>query len=1082
MRLISTTLALAAVMTAAAGGNPLWLRNTALAPDGQTVAFTYQGDIYTVPISGGRATQLTSNAAYDTAPVWSPDGRTIVFSSKRSGMGDLYMMPSTGGNPVRLTTYSATETPLAFLNDSTVIFQGSMGPSAQSREGYVFPQLYTVALRKGARPHLLASMPSNALSVGKDGRILYEDRKGYEDRMRKHERSSVTGDLWLVEGLGTKDPQFSQLTTFNGHDLNPQWTGDDTFMYVSEEDGILNVWARNLDGTGKRQLTHFKDHPVRSLSVDHQGTAVFSWDGEIYVMQPGQEPHKLTVEIIKDGTDDDRRPVAGTGAGSICLSPKGKEVAFTKRGNVFVTSVDYGTTKTVTDTPEQERILSWAPDGRTLYYDSERDGRWRIYKAEIVNPEEKEFTYATEIRETPVVDDTAHLAMRPHVSPDGKKLAYLRDRTELVVHDLATGEEVVAVPGKYAYSYSDGDVDMDWNPNSDWLLFASYIGVGGWNNPDVAAVKADGSKIVNLTESGYSDGNAHWTPDGLGVVYESDKYGYRSHGSWGATSDAYVMYLDDEAYTKALRDKEERALAKAEKSEKSDKSDKSESSDKSKKSKKSKKGSVEPAKEGKYEFDRRKERRRRLTGNSSSLGDFYLSPEADKFYYVAAFEKGGDLWVRDLLDGSSRILAKDWGYGPLVPDSAGTRLYTIYNGQLKYISIPDGDVKSIEAEPRYTYSASKERDYMYDHTKALIQNKFHDVNLHGTDWEKYTEAYRKFLPYINNRTDYALMLSELLGELNASHTGGRAYEHGTFNSETDMVPTLGAFFDEEYTGDGLKVTEVIERGPLAVGKVKVQPGDIIEAIDGKPVKAGEDYYPLLMGKDDERTRLTVRHADGRTEQITVKPTLDLSELLYRRWVDRNQALVDSLSQGRVGYVHIKGMDSESFRTIYDEILGKYRNRDAVVVDTRYNGGGWLHNDVALLLNGKKYVEWVPRGQYIGDDPFSQWCKPSAMITNECNYSDAHGTPFVYQTLGIGPIVGAPVPGTMTAVWWETLIDPSLVIGVPQVTTRDMQGNVLENHQLQPDIEVYNAPAEVLRGQDRQIEAAVKYLLDKTAKK
>ena len=195
------------------------------------------------------------------------------------------------------------------------------------------------------------------------------------------------------------------------------------------------------------------------------------------------------------------------------------------------------------------------------------------------------------------------------------------------------------------------------------------------------------------------------------------------------------------------------------------------------------------------------------------------------------------------------------------------------------------------------------------------------------------------------------------------------------------------------------------------------------------------------------------------------------------WVESNEALVDSLSGGRIGYVHIQGMDSESFRTAYDRILGKHRNREAVIVDTRFNGGGWLHNDVALLLSGREYVRYTPRGRYIGSDPFSQWTKPSVMLVNQANYSDAHGTPYVYKNLGIGKVVGSPVPGTMTAVWWENQVDPSIVFGIPQVTSIGADGKVLENTQLQPDVEVYNTPAEIVTGNDAQISAAVATLLE-----
>ena len=276
---------------------------------------------------------------------------------------------------------------------------------------------------------------------------------------------------------------------------------------------------------------------------------------------------------------------------------------------------------------------------------------------------------------------------------------------------------------------------------------------------------------------------------------------------------------------------------------------------------------------------------------------------------------------------------------------------------------------------------------------------------------------------------------------------------------------------------------MIPRGPLATKEAGITAGDIILAIDGDTIAPGADFNPMLEGKAGKKTTLRVKKADGTTRDVKVRPISrgDAGELAYQRWVEHNEQVVDSLSGGKVGYVHIQGMDAPSFNVAYDRILGKYRNCDAVIVDTRYNGGGWLHNDIALLLSGREYVRFTPRGRYIGSEPFSQWCKPSVMLVNESNYSDAHGTPYTYQTLGIGDVVGAPVPGTMTAVWWENQINPNIIFGIPQVTSSDLNGNALENKQLNPDVLIYNAPADVLRGTDAQLEGAVKHLLKKTSK-
>lgn len=319
-----------------------------------------------------------------------------------------------------------------------------------------------------------------------------------------------------------------------------------------------------------------------------------------------------------------------------------------------------------------------------------------------------------------------------------------------------------------------------------------------------------------------------------------------------------------------------------------------------------------------------------------------------------------------------------------------------------------------------------------------------------------------------------------MGELNGSHTGAR-YQPYSSGYETAC---LGTFYDNSYTGDGLKIKEIITKGPLTKAKSKIKAGCIIEKIDGTPIKKGENYYPLLTGKTNKKVLLSVFDPSTKEhfeEQVTAINRGTESALLYKRWVEQRREMVDKLSGGRIGYVHIQGMNSDSFREVYSELLGRCRNKEAVVVDTRHNGGGWLHDDLATLLSGKEYQRFVPRGQYIGSDPYNKWLKPSVVLVCENNYSNAHGFPFVYKELGIGKLIGTPVPGTMTAVWWERQIDPSIVFGIPQVGVKDMRDNYLENQELQPDIEVYNDPASQLKGEDKQLEKAVEYLLN-TAKK
>uniref|UniRef100_A0AB33JAH3 Tricorn protease homolog n=1 Tax=Prevotella sp. GTC17259 TaxID=3236795 RepID=A0AB33JAH3_9BACT len=1052
--------ALASSMWASAQTNPLWMRYSSISPNGQTIAFAYKGDIFTVPVTGGNARQITTNAAYDSYPVWSPDGRKIAFASSREGSLDVYVVNENGGVPTRLTYNSGDEIPMAFSDGMHVLFSSSLMPTAKSIifASAQFPQVYQVSTEGMARPTLFSGLPMCDVNINSRGDLLYHDQKGYEDPWRKHHTSPITRDIWMK-----RDGKYSKLTSFNGEDRNAVWGSGDTYYYLSEESGTFNVYRRNIDGSGKQQLTSYKGNPVRFLSRSNDGTLCYGYDGEIYTLREGQQPEKVAVNVVSDRNDIDLdRQTLTRGATEIAVSPSGKEIAFVLHGDVYVTSVEYKTTKQITNTPEQERSIDFAPDGRSIVYASERNGLWQIYQSTIKKKEEKLFTYATEIEEEQLVKSD-QTSFQPRYSPDGKSVAYLENRTTLRAVDVKSHALRTLMDGKYMYSYSDGDQWFEWSPDSKWLL-SSYIGTGGWNNSDVALVDASGSGVIHdVTESGYNDGDAKWVLGGKAMLFQSDRAGFRSHGSWGSESDAYLMFFDLDAYEQFKMTKEEKGLF--DEAKKKDKKD-----DAKKDEKKSKK--VEPLK---FDLDNCRDRVIRLTVNSSHMGDAILSPGGDTLYYQASFEGGYDLWRHVIRDGKTEIVAKNIGSGGLKADKNFKNIY-LCNSTIKKFDVAKNSSSAISFEARFDYQPYKERQYLFNHVWQQVKDKFYDVNLHGVDWNGYRATYERFLPYINNGYDFRDMLSELLGELNASHTGARFYADGA----RLKTAVLGLFFDQTYTGDGLKVEEVIKRGPFAVKNTKVQRGSIIVAIDGQRIEAGKAYDMLLDGKAGKPVRVTVSNG-GKSFDVTVRPISksQQDELLYKRWVDRNRAMVDSLSGGRLAYVHVKAMNSESFRTVFSELLSdKNRQKEAVIVDERHNGGGWLHDDLCTLLSGKQYQSFVPRGQFIGYDPWNKWVKPSCVMVCEDDYSNGHGFPFVYKTLGIGKVIGTPVAGTMTAVWWERLMDNQMVFGIPQVGCRDMNGVYGENNTLQPDIEVYNTPEDNLQGNDEQLKRAVELMLKK----
>ena len=1069
MRRIFSTISvfILAISTLSAQDSPLWLRNNSISPDGSKIAFRYKGDLYVVDAKGGKASQLTTDKAFDSDPLWTADGKTIVFSSLREGSKDIYKVNAEGGTPVRLTTYPRHETPLAITKDGEIIFSGYMQQDAEYGDFPGNAQLYAIGLN-GGRPRTVTSLPAGHISINNDNIVIYEDIKGYEDPFRKHHTSSVTRDIWMCKptirnGKFVMDGQseFKKLSTFKGEDRNPVFAKDgNTFYFLSEADGTSNIYRSSLSTPEKtEQITFEKGNPVRYLSISDNGTLSYSFDGELYTIKEGGKPQKVAIEIVTDAYEKEKVfKTISSGATDLAISPNGKEVAFIVRGNVFVTSIDYSTTKCITDTPEQERNLAFSEDGRTIYYSSERNGSWGIWATSLTDKEDKYFTYALHTEEKRITPE-GETCFQPQVSPDGKYIAYLKDRTAIAIRNLKSGKEKIVLDKSINYSYADGDQSFAWSPDSRYIL-CDWQANGGWNNVDIALIDIETGEITDLTESGYSDAGYRWSLKGKAMTWTTDKQGYRSHGSWGSDRDVYIMFFDAKEQAKFFQDKEDKEIEKMMASAKEEK--------------KEKKDSVKAEKkEEKLVLDLADRRNRtfRLTPFSGTIIDHYLTDDGKTLFYITRTAETMDLCKVDMEDFSFSVVSKNV-YGGIYPSNDGKYIYILSGRGIQRMPATGGNLETISFNGNYEHQPAAEREYIFDHVWKQVDEKFYDPQIHGIDWKGYRETYRKFLPHINNNFDFAEMLSEMLGELNGSHTGARySYRAG------QNFAALGVLFDNNYEGDGLKIAEVLKGGILYTAIPEIKTGDIIEAIDGIKIKADEDWYPLLWQKAGKKVTLSISLNGKKAKDFIIETGYTDARHMYFRWVDQRAEMVKKLSNGRIGYVHVQGMDSESFRRVFSDLLGKYRSCEAVIVDTRHNGGGWLHDDLVTLLSGKAYARFEPRGQYIGTDPWSKWNKPSCVLIGEDNYSDASGFPYIYQSLGIGKLIGAPVPGTMTAVWWETQIDPTIVFGIPQVGMVGLRhGRYVENLDIVPDILVYNDPASVLRGEDKQLEAAVKEML------
>jgi len=1053
---------------ASAQEDPQWIRYQSISPDGNQIAFTYQGDLYRVSAEGGDATRLTFHEAHDFMPVWSKNGEKIAFASDRYGNFDVFVMDAMGGPAERLTYHSNDESPYSFSHDDQHLIFGAVRQDDVDHRQFPTtsqPELYQVPV-DGGRVGQIFTLPAEYVQVSSDGSsMIYHDKKGGENEWRKHHQSSITRDIWIYH---SENDEHTMLTTFEGEDGQPVLSSDEqSIYYLSEQSGSFNIHKLSIqDPETSEQLTQFTLHPVRFLSYGN-GTLSFGYDGELYTMREGAEPQKVDVSIrTQSNRNTDKFITINGGVQEMEISPNGKEIAFIARGEVFVTTVDGSLTKRLTNTPEAEQFVTFTPDGDGVVYSSLRNERWSIYRTTRIRDEEPFFYASTLLEEEVLVSDSVDNYM-PSFSPDGEKLAYIADRRTLRVKDLESGDTVDLLTPDDLFHMRDGDQYFTWSPDSEWLLV-------GWrkllHNAEVLLLSADGSKRINLTESGYMDMSPKWVNEGKQMLWFSNRDGMKSYATSGRTElDVYSMFFSQEEWDQFNLSEEDYKLMKqieeASKSEdeKEDAEEESEDEDE--------------VEELQFDMEGMKDRTARLTIHSSLLSDAVLSKDGETLYYLTQFEDNYNLWETNLRTRETKqTISLNTGPGSLSWDKEMENLYLLSRGTVSKLNISGSSSAPIQIRGEMRYDEVMEREEMFEHVYVRTKNIFYEPTFHGNDWDMLYDEYQKYLPHIGNSYEFAEMISEMIGELNVSHAGAR-YSKSIDNP--DQTASLGIFKDYNHTGVGIRIAEVIAGGPLDKAAFDIEPGMIIERIDGVVVTPDRDIAIYLNRKADQFVLLDVAGPgiEG-TKQITVKP-ISLGEersLLYRRFVRINEKEVDEKSEGRLGYVHIPGMSDGPYRDVIRDMLGKYSDREGVIVDARFNGGGDLVADLAMFFTGESFNTYATADKDVGGEPTSRWTKPTLSIINEGMYSDGHCYASAYSELEIGPTVGMPVPGTCSFAGWEGLPDGTRW-GVVPVSARNMSDEWMENNQTEPMIEVKNMPGYIDRGVDQQLERAIEVLLD-----
>jgi tricorn protease len=1020
-------------------------RTPALSPDGSTIAFSYMGDIWTVSAKGGKAQRLTVHEYYDASPHFSPDGSWVAFTGTRTGNGDVYIISVEGGETTRLTYHSAWDQVVGWMPDSkSVLFLSSRDTR--------FDVLYRVGIDESLPRKMTYDRTVDA-SVSPDGQWLAWER-GYTPWWRKHYRGYASRDIWIraVMGGGSR-----KLTDHPGNDMTPMWSPESRNIYfVSErEDSTANLWSVPVDGSAEPiHRTGFKGDWVRFASIAAGGSKiVFEKGGRIWIYDVA---YGISSPVDVYAPSDDkwnnlRRRTMSRHATEFAFSPDEKQFAFAVHGEIYCAPVkdgELGDPIRLTETAAREKDLCWSKDGKTLFFVSDRNGNDDIYSLASLDTDEEKLSKSRKRKIVQLTDDFEtenHLRL----SPDGNKIMY--DKGSRVLHTMnVDGSDQKMVMDQPQILHAD------WSPDSKWIAFSRTT---HGHREDIYVVPADGGEVINVSKHSNDDWHPLWTADGkrLSFASRTDEGDYLIKYIW-LTREDWDKYQAGE-------------FEEEEQTEDSEKCDSDESKD-------------DEAEETVMVQIDWKDIHRRVVTVTHVRGyywDYDQSPNGEYYAFPSSNMGDADLWTVDWKGEELRRLTRGGEFPNEIhwKDDNETVVYVGNGGTIKTIPNKDNASASVLGfQVKLTVDWEAEQLQKFNEAWRLLYDGFYDEEFHGTDWKAMYDKYLPLAEVCRTRWDFNDVVSEMIGELSASHLG--IYGDGDEDEDDIQTGYIGILYDEEYHGPGIKVNRVVSETPADRTESKIHPGEYILSIDGVEITPDMNFYDLLNDKVGEEIDLVVaKDAKGKdSREIELEPInyWDFRERLYEDWVDANRAMVDSLSGGGAGYLHISAMGGRNYRRFVQDLFGEVWGKDAMVMDIRFNNGGSIHDQILTVLMRRRYGYSQNRGQDITYNSLDRWDKPIVLVINERCYSDGEIFPMGFKALGLGTVVGVPTYGAVIGTNDVQLIDGT-GFRVPGSGWYDMRGKNLENWGIEPDVYVFRPPEEAhLTGRDSQLERAVEELL------